>query len=116
MNLNFLEIIEKSIGKELNNKIKVEDIHEKYINKDELELAQKLDAIEEFTIDRFEEEMVVIENRKTKEMVNLSKNQIPEGCREGDILKCINGKYFLDKEKTEMVEKEIEEKFKNLWN
>ena len=35
------------------------------INEDEIELAQKLDAIEEFTVDRFEEKYVVLENSKT---------------------------------------------------
>ena len=35
------------------------------IKSEEIELAQKLDAVEEFSIDRFEGDIAVLENRKT---------------------------------------------------
>lgn len=71
--------------------------------------------IELYTIDRFEGDMAVIENRKTREIKNIEKEKIPEECKEGDIIKSINGKYFLDEEQTKEVEKNIHEKYKNLW-
>lgn len=114
MNFNFLENIGKSIEKtiskqkEKNNKIDG-------IDNEEIELANKLDAIEEYTIDRFEENMAVIENSKTGETKNVKKEKIPQNAKEGSIIKCINDKYFLDEEKTKIVEKEIKEKYKDLW-
>lgn len=118
MNLNFFENLEKSIQKTIEKQnerknINVSKMEE--INENEIELAQRLDAIEEYTIDRFEENIVVLEERKTGKMRNISKNKIPQNCKEGDILKYINGKYLLDKEETEKMEKEIQDKYKNLW-
>lgn len=111
MNLNLL----KQIGEKIQQTIQEKKINIKGIEKQEIELAQKLDAIEEYTIDRFEENKIVIENRQTKEIKNIEKNKISNNCKEGDILKCINGKYFLDEEQTQKTEKEIQEKYKNLW-
>lgn len=110
MNLNFLEELGKAVEKTIN---KERDI--KGIKAEEVELAQKLDAIEEYTIDRFEENMAVIEDRKTGKMKNISKEKLPIQSKEGDIIKCINGKYFLDIEETEKIEKDMQEKYKNLW-
>lgn len=114
MKSNFFEelgrAIETTIQKQTEKISKIEGIDE-----EEIELAQKLDAIEEYTIDRFEENMVILEDRKTGKMKNIIKDKLPEGCKEGDILKCINGKYILDKEETKKVEKEIQDKYKDLW-
>ncbi len=85
------------------------------INEDEIELAQKLDAIEEFTVDRFEENYVVLENRNTNEIINVNKNELPEGIDAGDILDKINGKYIIDRNKTEEVSNRISDKMNNLW-
>lgn len=118
MNFNFLENLGKSIQKtiEKQNERKNINVSEvEGIENEEIELANKLDAVEEYTIDRFEENIVVIEDRKTGKMKNIEKEKIPENTKEGDIIKCINGKYFLDKEETEKIENEIEEKYKNLW-
>ena len=86
------------------------------ISEIELELAQKLDAIEEFTVDRLEEDIVVLENRKTQEMVNFKKEELPEGLKTGDIIKKINGKFYIDRIETEKIEKRIENKMNDLWN
>lgn len=114
MNFNFLEELEKSIEKTINKQ--TEKINKvEGIENEEIELANKLDAVEEYTIDRFEENMVVLEDRKTGKAKNIEKEKMPENTKEGDIIKCINGKYFLDEEKTRKLENEIEEKYKNLW-
>ena len=86
------------------------------ISQDELELANKLDAIEEFTVDRFEGNVAVLENRKTQEMLNLKTEELPEGLEIGDIIKKINGKFYIDRIETEKIEKRIENKMKDLWN
>lgn len=114
MNSNFFEELGNAIEKTIQNqREKINEVEG--IDKEEVELAQKLDAIEEYTIDRFEENLVVLEDRKTGKMKNITKDKIPEESKEGDILKCINGKYILDKEETKRVEKEIQDKYKNLW-
>lgn len=118
MNFNFLENLGKSIQKtiEKQNERKNINVSEiEGIENEEIELANKLEAVEEYTIDRFEENMAVLEDRKTGKIKNIEKAKIPEDTKEGDIIKCINGKYFLDKEETEKVENKIEEKYKNLW-
>ncbi len=118
MNFNFLENLGKSIQKTIEKQNERKDIYVSEvegIENEEIELANKLDAVEEYTIDRFEENMAVLEDRKTGKMKNIEKEKIPENTKEGDIIKCINGKYFLDKKETEKVENKIEEKYKNLW-
>ncbi len=112
MNFNFLEELSNAIEKTIN---KQNEHHIEGLKDEEIELAQKLDAIQEYTIDRFEEDMAVLEDKKTGEIKNINKEKIPTECKEGDIIKCINGKYFLDMEETKKVEKEIQDKYNDLW-
>lgn len=114
--MNLFENLEKLIenekeknGNRINNK-------SENISQDELELANKLDATEEFTVDRFEGNIAVLENRKTQEMINLKKEELPEGLKTGDIIKKINGKFYIDRVETEKIEKRIKNKMKDLWN
>lgn len=116
MSFNFLEELGKSIKKTIEKQTEKTELEKiEGIDENEVDLAQKLDAIEEYTIDRFEEDKVVLEDRKTGEIKNVEKSQIPKESKEGDILKCINGKFFVDKEETLNREKEIQDKFKDLW-
>lgn len=114
--MNLFENLEKLIEnvKERN----INPVNDQYenISQDELQLANKLDAIEEFTVDRFEGDVVILENRKTQEMINLKKEELPEGLKTGDIIKKINGKFYIDIVETEKIEKRIENKIKDLWN
>ena len=109
MNLEFFE----NFIKHNENK---ETINNKITDNPEEELAQKLNAIEIYTIDRFEENIAVLQNNKTKEIKNINIEELPEEIKEGTVLKCINGKYFLDKETEEQISKQIEEKMNRLWN
>ena len=114
MSFNFLEELGKSIEKTINKQTeKINKVNG--IETEEIELAHKLDAVEEYTIDRFEGDIAVLENRNTGGMKNIEKEKIPENTKEGDIIKCINGKYFLDENETRKVENKMEEKYKNLW-
>lgn len=116
--MNFFENLKNEIEENLENKIKENDINIKNseISEEEIELAKKLNAIEEFTIDRFEEDVAVLENRETQEIINLKKEELPEGVKAGDILKKINGKFLVDKVETRKVENRIEQKMNHLWN
>lgn len=116
--MNLFENLKNEIEENLENNIKDNNINIKNseISEEEIELAKKLNAIEEFTIDRFEENVAVLENRKTQEIINLKKEKLPEGAKTGDILKKINEKFLVDKTETKKVENRIEQKMNHLWN
>ena len=86
------------------------------LSSDEIELAKKLDAIEEFTIDRFEGNFAVLEDRNTGKMLDVKREDLPENIKEGDILDKINGKYTVNHEKTFETKERIKDKMKNLWS
>ena len=92
------------------------DIKGSNLSNDEVELAKKLDAIEEFTIDRFEGDIAVLEDRNTGKMVDVKKEDLPQDVKEGDILDKINGKYTVNEEKTLETKERIKDKMKRLWN
>lgn len=80
------------------------------------ELTNKLEEMESrFTIDRFEGDVVVLENRNTGEMLNVNKKDIPQDAKEGTILKLNKDKYEIDVEEQKIIEDRIKNKMKNLW-
>ena len=95
---------------DMKNEIKQNNISE------EMELAKKLDAIEEYSVDRFEGEYAVLENRKTNEIKNVKKDMLPENIREGSILQYVNGKYTYNEELTKEENKRIQDRMNKLWN
>ena len=78
-----------------------------------MELANKLDAVEVFTVDRIEGDFVVLEDRKKCVMVNVKRDVLSE---EGDVLKKVNGKYFVDDILTQEIANRIRKKMDDLWN
>ena len=81
------------------------------------ELTNKLNEMEtKFTVDRFEGNIAVLENRETGEMININKAELPNGAKEGTILKLENNKYELDLEEQAKAEERIKNKMNNLWN
>ena len=95
---------------DMKNEIKQDNTSE------EMELAKKLDAIEEYSVDRFEGEYVVLENRKTNEIKNVKKDMLPENIKEGSILQYVNGKYTYNEELTKEENNRIQDKMNKLWN
>ena len=83
---------------------------------EEMELAKKLDAIEEYSVDRFEGEYAVLENRKTNEIKNVKKDMLPENIKEGSILQYVNGKYTYNEELTKEEKNRIQDRMNKLWN
>ena len=65
---------------------------------------------------RLEEYIVVLENRENQKMINVGRDKIPEGVKEGDIVRVINGKILKDEKKTEEVSERIKNKMDDLWN
>lgn len=71
---------------------------------------------EKYTIDRFEGEFAVCENRNSGEIIKIERNKLPLDINEGTIIKKINNEYIEDKKETEEISKRIKEKMDNLWN
>ena len=67
-----------------------------------------------YTLDRFEGNFAVLENRTTKELTDIPISNIPSNAKEGDILKLSNGSYVVDYEETRTVSDKIREKMDNL--
>lgn len=86
------------------------------INQFQREITNKLEEMEnKFTVDRFEGDIAVLENRDTGEMININKNELPQDAKEGSILKLNNKKYEIDMEEQKEVEKRIKDKMNKLW-
>ena len=75
-----------------------------------------MDAIEEYSVDRFEGEYAVLENRKTNEIKNVKRDMLPENIKEGSILQYVNGKYTYNEERTQEEVNRIQDKMNKLWN
>ena len=117
MQFDFLEKLQEIAKKTIEdskNDINV-DIKDSKLSNDEVELAKKLDAIEEYSIDRFEENIAILENRKDGKKIEINKEKLPENVHEGDIIKKINGKYILDNQKTLDEKTRIKNRMDNLW-
>lgn len=68
-----------------------------------------------FSVDRFEGDFAVCENRETGEFVNISLSELPENIKEGSIIKFENGNYILDIEATQKEQQEIKNLVDNLF-
>ena len=107
-----LEIFNNIQKKVTDIKNEIEQNH----NFEEIELAKKLDAIEEYSVDRFEGEYAVLENRKTNELKQVKRDMLPTNIKEGSILQCVNGKYMYNEELTKEETKRIQDRMNKLWN
>ena len=107
MNLDLFNNLGKNISSNSPN-----NFLENFIN----ELKNYLDKNSNpmFTLDRFEGNFAILENRNTKEMTDIPISNIPSNAKEGDILKLSNGSYVVDYEETRTVSDKIREKMDNL--
>lgn len=69
-----------------------------------------------YSIDRFEGEFAICENKQTGEMITIKKDLLPEDAQEGSIIKFENGTYILDISETKNKQKEIQNMVNNLFN
>ena len=95
------------LGQEIENKM------EKMGNKSFLDILKNLN--EEFVIDRFEGNIAVLENRNTKEKIEIEKNELPDNIKEGEYLDRVNGKFIKNEEKNQEISERIKNKMDNLW-
>ena len=68
-----------------------------------------------FSVDRFEGNFAVCENRETGEIINIPLSELPENCKSGSILKFENGKYILDLEETKKEQEIVKNMVSNLF-
>lgn len=65
-------------------------------------------------IDSFEGDFAVVEV-DGKEMKDIPIKDIPQGTKQGDVLRFIEGKYEIDVEETKRIRAEVEEMMKDIW-
>ena len=65
-------------------------------------------------IDRYEEGIAILEDSETREILEISRKEMPKGAREGHVLKIEDGQYCLDLEGTARRKEMIKEKFSKL--
>ena len=69
-----------------------------------------------YIVDRIENNIAILENKETKEIVNISLDILPSNLKEGNVLKYENNIYTLDKKEEEERKKTIIDKFNKLKN
>lgn len=69
-----------------------------------------------YTIDRIENNIVILENNQTLEMIEISKSELPPSIHEGSILIYKDNKYIELLAEEYEKRKKIEERFKRLRN
>lgn len=67
-----------------------------------------------YALDRIEEDIAILENIETGELIKISIFNLPQNIYEGTILKKENNTYLIDTKEEEKRRKLIEEKFKKL--
>lgn len=67
-------------------------------------------------VDRIENNIAVCENRKNRKIIEIDLARLPQGVREGSVIKCRMGRYSLDEEIQKKIEERIQEKMKDIWN
>ena len=67
-----------------------------------------------FAIDRIEDNIVILENIKTKEKREIHRCELPSNIHEGAIVKLYNNDYILEENEEEKRRREILERFQKL--
>lgn len=68
-----------------------------------------------YIIDHFEGEKFAVCEDENLKLVDIERSKLPETAKEGDALVFENGKYRIDKKRTEEMKKEIEKLMDDVW-
>lgn len=98
---------------EINNSLKETKNNSKNFSSELTNYINKTNST--FSIDRFEGDFAICENRETGEFINIPIKNLPENAKAGSILKFENGKYIVDLESTQNEQKEIKNMVSNLF-
>ena len=69
-----------------------------------------------YIVDRIEDNIAVLENKETKEIIDITLSLLPANLKEGNVLEYKDKKYILNIEEEEKRKKAILEKFNKLKN
>lgn len=97
--LNSIDLtLEKSVNSYNNSIIDnfIDELKKYLAVSDSMEKLSKVPENTLFTLDRYESDYAVCENRSTGEMFNIPRLMVDPYARDGDILKLENGKYRID--------------------
>lgn len=99
---------------ERNNDLEIEKENRNWISSFIKQLTERLQKMDEIlVVDRIEDDIAVCENRNNGKMKNILLSELPEGVKEGSILKWNNDKYEIDL--SNEIEQRIEKKMKDVW-
>ena len=59
-------------------------------------------------------DIVKLEDRNTKKIIEIKKSLLPNNIKEQDILDLVNDKYIINEEETKRIKKNIRNRFNNL--
>lgn len=97
--LNSIDLtLEKSVNSYNNSIIDnfIDELKKYLAVSDSMEKLSKVPENTLFTLDRYESDYTVCENRSTGEMFDIPRLMVDPYARDGDILKLENGKYRID--------------------
>ena len=69
-----------------------------------------------YIVDRIEDNIAVLENKETNEIINIDISLLPTNLKEGNVLRYENNTYILDNDKEEKRRQLLLEKFNKLKN
>ena len=69
-----------------------------------------------FTVEKIEDNIVVLEDRNKNTFFNIEKNNLPNNIKEGDILDLVDDKYIINEDSTKKIKEDIRNKFNSLVN
>ena len=65
-------------------------------------------------IDRFEGDFAVLENVDSQNILEVRRSELPRGVKEGQVIRIVDGRYFIDLQGTAKRRERIKEKFERL--
>lgn len=72
--------------------------------------------MDKYSVDRIEEDIIVLENIENKEIIEISKSELDFDVVDGNILKLVDGKFVLDQELEVSRKESLRERLNRLKN
>ena len=66
-------------------------------------------------VDRIEDNIAICENRRSKRIIEINIARLPEGIKEGTVLKYKRGAFSIAFQMQKAIEQRIQEKMNDLW-
>lgn len=67
-----------------------------------------------YTVESIINDIVKLEDRKTKKIFEINKSLLPNNIKEQDIIDVLDGKYIINEKETKRIKKDIRNRFNNL--